>query len=71
MMEKAKHKRSLLKAITWRITGTADTFILSMLITRQIKFALAISATELVTKIVLYYFHERIWERFSWGKTKD
>jgi uncharacterized membrane protein len=70
-MEKAKHKRSLLKAITWRITGTADTFILSMLITRQIKFALAISATELVTKIVLYYFHERIWERFSWGKTKD
>jgi len=70
-MEKAKHKRSFVKALTWRLTGTADTFILSMLITRQVKFALAISGTELVTKIFLYYFHERIWERVSWGKSKD
>ena len=69
-MDKVNHRRSLAKAITWRITGTADTFFLSILITRQIKYALAISGTELVTKIVLYYFHERAWERVGWGKSK-
>jgi uncharacterized membrane protein len=65
---KVNHKRSLAKAFTWRITGTIDTFVLSILITKQIKFALAISGTELVTKILLYYFHERVWEKVSWGE---
>jgi uncharacterized membrane protein len=69
-MEKVNHRRSLAKAVTWRVTGTVDTFLLSILITRQIKYALAISGTELVTKILLYYFHERAWERVSWGKAK-
>ena len=67
-MQKVNHSRSLAKAITWRVTGTVDTFLLSMLITRQIKFALAISGTEVVTKVILYYFHERICERVGWGK---
>jgi uncharacterized membrane protein len=68
-MIKENHRRSIAKALTWRVTGTLDTFLLSFLITRQLKFALAISATELVTKIVLYYFHERIWEKVRWGRS--
>jgi uncharacterized membrane protein len=68
-MVKENHRRSIAKALTWRVTGTLDTFILSYLITRQLKFAIAISAVELVTKIVLYYFHERIWEKIKWGRT--
>lgn len=67
-MSKSMRSRSLTKAITWRLTGTMDTFILSILITRKMTFAIAISATELFTKIFLYYFHERIWERVNWGK---
>ena len=67
-MQKEQHKRSLFKAFTWRVTGTADTFLLSLLITRQLNFALAISGTEVVTKVFLYYFHERIWNRVGWGK---
>lgn len=67
-MSKNIRSRSLTKAITWRLTGTFDTFILSILITRKMSFALAISATELFTKIFLYYFHERIWERVKWGR---
>lgn len=70
-MDKADHRRSLAKAITWRITGTFDTFLLSILITRKLSFALAISGTEFLTKIFLYYFHERIWERISWGQGKS
>ena len=68
-MVKEKHKRSITKALTWRVTGTLDTFILSYLITRQLKFAVAISATELVTKIILYYFHERVWDKVKWGRS--
>lgn len=68
-MVKENHRRSIAKALTWRVTGTLDTFILSFLITRQLKFAIAISAVELVTKIILYYFHERIWEKIKWGRT--
>lgn len=69
-MIRENHRRSVVKALTWRVTGTLDTFILSFLITRQLKFALAISATELVTKIVLYYGHERLWDKIKWGRTQ-
>ena len=61
-------KRSIVKAISWRITGTTDTFIISYLITGKLTYASAISVTEVVTKICLYYFHERTWNRITWGK---
>jgi uncharacterized membrane protein len=62
------HHRSLAKAVSWRITGSIDTFVLSFLITGSIKIAGSISAVEVITKIVLFYFHERIWGMVSWGK---
>ncbi|CAB4731453.1 unannotated protein [freshwater metagenome] len=67
-MSEIKHSRSLVKAITWRITGTVDTFLLTLLITGKLKFAFSISAAELFTKIFLYYVHERVWERIKWGR---
>jgi uncharacterized membrane protein len=60
--------RSLAKAISWRVTGTVDTFLISWLITGQLALAGGIALTEVVTKIFLYWFHERIWNRISWGK---
>jgi uncharacterized membrane protein len=62
------HRRSLLKGISWRVTGTADTLILSYFFTGSIQIALGIGATEVVTKVVLFYFHERFWNKLSWGK---
>lgn len=62
------HSRSLVKAVTWRITGSVDTFILSWIITGDVKIAGAISAVEVVTKIILFYLHERIWGKIKWGK---
>ena len=64
------HTRSFLKAVSWRITGSVDTFVLSWLITGSAKFAGSIAATEVITKIVLYYFHERAWNVVPWGKGK-
>ncbi len=63
-----KHYRSLVKAISWRLTGSVDTMIISFLITGKIKWALTISGVELFTKIGLYYAHERLWEKISLGR---
>jgi uncharacterized membrane protein len=60
--------RSLAKAVSWRITGTVDTFLISWLITGQPIIALSISAVEVLTKIALFWSHERLWNRITWGK---
>ncbi len=67
---KDAHARSVAKAVTWRVTGSIDTFILSLLITGNLKIAGSISAVEVVTKILLFYFHERAWSLIAWGKRK-
>ncbi len=63
------NKRSFAKAVSWRITGTVDTFIISFFVTGEVALASAIAVTEVVTKIVLYWLHERVWNKVKWGKT--
>ena len=58
-------KRHLLKTITWRALGTIDTILLSWFISGDPTIGLSIGGAELVTKMILYYFHERAWFRFS------
>ncbi|MBV5282613.1 MAG: DUF2061 domain-containing protein [Paludibacter sp.] len=65
---KEKNYRSLLKSVSWRLTGTIDTFVISFLITGQVKTAISISGVEILTKITLYYFHERLWNKIKIGK---
>ena len=59
------HKRHILKTITWRILGTLDTFLLSWIISGSISIGAAIGGFEVITKMILYYFHERIWYKYS------
>lgn len=66
-----KHYRSIVKAISWRATGSIDTMVITFLITGKWTFALAVSGVELFTKIGLYYAHERIWEKLSFGRIKE
>lgn len=61
-------KRSIAKSISWRAIGTLDTIIISWIITGTLTLAFSIGVVELVTKMVLYFFHERIWNTISWGK---
>ena len=61
-------QRSGLKAITWRMIGTADTFIISWAITKEPVTAGAIASFEVFTKTILYYFHERGWNKVKWGR---
>jgi len=60
--------RSAAKAITWRIIGTVDTFVVSLLITREPVIAASIAGLEIITKVILYYLHERGWNKVNWGR---
>ena len=60
--------RSLAKAVSWRVTGTVDTFLISWLITGEILLASGIALTEVMTKIFLYWAHERVWNKIQWGR---
>jgi uncharacterized membrane protein len=62
------HSRSIAKAMSWRTTGSIDTFVVSWFITGNTTIAGSIAFTEIVTKIALYYFHERIWAVVPWGR---
>lgn len=61
------HSRSLAKAASWRLLGSIDTFLLSWLFTNSVKAAGAIALTEVITKMALYYLHERVWSGIGWG----
>ncbi len=63
-----QHRRSVAKAISWRVTGSVDTFVLSWLISGNLALAGGIATTEVITKSVLYYVHERAWGRIGWGR---
>jgi len=63
------HARSIAKAVSWRVTGSFDTFIISFIITGNTAIAGSIAAIEITTKILFYYFHERIWALVPWGQS--
>ena len=65
------YKRHIAKTITWRIIGTIDTILLSWLITGNPYTGLKIGMSEMVTKMVLYYLHERVWFNIKAGVTKN
>lgn len=50
------------------MTGTVDTFLISWLITGQPLLASGIALTEIMTKVALFWLHERVWNKVSWGR---
>ena len=64
----AARVRSLAKAFSWRFFGSLDTFMLSLIVTGNAKYAVSIASVEVLTKIALYYVHERIWRKVAWGR---
>lgn len=65
-----KPYRSVVKAISWRTVGTIDTMIVSYFITGNLIMAASIGSIEVITKMALYYFHERAWNKLSFGRVK-
>lgn len=67
-MSNDTNTRSLIKAITWRITGSGATFLISWLILGNLTMASFIAAVQLTLNTVLYFCHERIWNKINWGR---
>jgi len=66
-----KHKRSLAKTITWRVfASTTTTITLVFLFTGELFVSLGVGITELIAKLIVYYLHERAWDRVSWGHSR-
>ena len=66
-------KRSIVKTLSWRVLATTDTFIIAYLVTYFVLgeaepgIAGTIAGVEVMTKLVLYYVHERGWAQITWG----
>lgn len=60
--------RSIIKAISWRIFATLTTIIIVYFFTKQLVLSLGVGFFEVISKLILYYIHERIWNRIYWGK---
>ncbi|WP_282051218.1 DUF2061 domain-containing protein [Maribacter aquivivus] len=60
--------RSIAKAFSWRVIGTVDTLIISYILTGEFSVAASIASIDFVTKMILYFFHERFWNLVKWGK---
>ena len=63
----SSHRRSIAKTLSWRGLASIDTFLLGYLFTGSPITAGSIAIGEVVTKMLLYYFHERIWSHVQWG----
>ena len=59
--------RSITKSLTYRFWQSLNTFIISLIVTGKIEMAAVIVSVEVVVKIVVYFFHERIWTKVRWG----
>lgn len=68
MMSKETSIRSLVKTISWRITGSTATFIISYAVLGNATVSGTIAMIQLTFNTLLYFFHERLWDRIAWGR---
>ena len=62
------NKRSIVKAISWRILASFATFLISYFLTGDITVATGIASVQIVVNLILYYLHERAWNKIKWGR---
>jgi uncharacterized membrane protein len=67
---KEAHYRSVIKALSWRVFATVATITIVYLFTRRPILSLEVGLVEAIVKLVIYYFHERIWSFIGFGKKK-
>ena len=60
--------RSVAKTISWRITGSSATFLISYMVSGNFDIARTIAMAQLTVNTVLYYIHERLWNKTPWHR---
>ena len=63
-------KRSIAKALSWRVIAVCITTVTAYLFTKETAVALGVGAVDSLVKLATYYGHERLWTRFSFGRPK-
>ena len=66
-----ERKRHIAKTITWRVVGTIDTMLIGWLISGDAMVGLSIGGVEVITKMFLYYLHERAWYKSKYGVNEE
>jgi uncharacterized membrane protein len=69
-MTKETHKRSIVKAVSWRIFGLVFTFTIAWLVTGSVKAGVTLGLIDFFVKIGTFYAHERVWQKIDWGREK-
>lgn len=64
---KKSNKRHILKTFSWRAIGTLDTIVLAWVISGDSTIGLKIGVAEVITKMILYYLHEKVWYKSNYG----
>lgn len=68
---KESHLRSIIKAVSWRVFGTMMTMFISYLITHKVDLSIYIGLLEFFSKVLIFYFHERMWGIISFGRARE
>jgi uncharacterized membrane protein len=61
-------KRSLAKAVSWRVVATLITSLIVFLLSGEVAFAVKIGLLDTLAQFVVYFFHERLWLRVRFGR---
>jgi uncharacterized membrane protein len=64
-------KRSFLKSIIWRIIATINGILGALLFTHNLNQSIKIGIFANITGFILYYFHERFWNKIQWGRNNE
>lgn len=71
MKDCSSRRRSMVKALTWRILSVAITTTLVLLLTGNIALSAAVGGIDSAIKLGVFYYHERLWHRIKWGKNSE
>jgi len=64
------HKRSIAKTVSWRVMATIITGVVTYVLTDRLDFAVTVGLADTLVKVFIYYAHERMWTRISYGKVR-
>ncbi|MDD5649963.1 MAG: DUF2061 domain-containing protein [Candidatus Nanoarchaeia archaeon] len=65
---KERNLRSIIKSISWRFFATFTTMLVVYIFTGELILSIGVGIVEALSKLFLYYIHERIWNKIKWGK---
>ena len=63
-------KRSLVKALSWKVVGSSATWLIAWIITGSFELSNKIGLAQVITTMILYFIHERVWDQIGWARQK-